>query len=158
MGPSFASSLCDVLAVPCTKTSEVNVSQMTRRRRRSVAGAGVVGLFAIIAALMTAVAPSANALSSTGDLAGIASGAPEVYRDTTDSTAGDLTIQSMTDESDGADLDTVVPTKVFGGEQLILEVSDGNFNNCTTSAARIGFNHVPTVTFLGATNVTVQNV
>jgi len=109
-------------------------------------------MFALIAALMTAAAPSAQALDSDGSLVGLASAAPEVYRDTADNTAGDLTIQAMTDEEDGPDLDTVVPTTVFGGEQLILEVSDGGFNNCQSNANRIGFSHVPTITFLGTTN------
>ena len=127
----------------------------TRRLRRSLASAAVAGLFALIATLMITIAPSAQALDSIANLVSLASGAPEVYRDTVDNTAGSLQIEARTDFADPT---TLVPTTVFGGEQLILEVSDGNDDNCTDNAARIGFSHEPAVRFLGATNVTVQDV
>src|SRR5688572_10400965 len=102
---------------------------------------------------MTAIAPSAEALVTTGTLAGFSTGSPEVYRDTADNPAGDLTVQAMTDEDpvDGT-LDTVQPTTLFPGEQLILVVSDGGEDNCDVSGQRIGFSHAPTVTFINSTN------
>ena len=76
-----------------------------------------------------------------------------MFRDTNNNPAGDL-VFSAADTSR-----TTVPTKLFSGEQLILEVSDGNFQNCTAvipATHRIGFNHVPTVTLQGTVNVSVE--